>query len=149
MKPYSILLVDDEESILRSVKRSLTKAGYNVDTADCGESAIEKLDKSAYELIITDLLMPGLTGMDVLKAAKKINEEVIVIILTAHGTVDSLLNAKKNNVTDYLLKPVNSADLQFRVTTCLERYELQKQIKDLQAKLSSAEEKIARDENKG
>lgn len=150
MKPndYSILLVDDEASILLSVNRSLSKTGYKVDMANNGEEAIEKLDKGSYDLVITDLLMPGLTGIDVLKAAKKTNENINVIILTAHGTVDSLVNAKKNNVTDYILKPVNTSDLHFRVSTCLERYELQKQIKELHARLAVAEETISRYEGK-
>lgn len=149
MKLYSILLVDDEESILKSIKHSLTKKGYKVDATTNGEEAIAKLEEASYELVITDLIMPGITGMDVLKATRKINTDTVVIILTAHGTTASLMDAKQHGVADYILKPVNSADLHFRITTCLERYELQKQIKDLQAKLAAAEERIMQYEQKG
>ncbi len=138
-KPYSILLVDDEISILRSIKLSLTKRGYKVDTANNGEQAVEMLGKAPYDLVISDLLMPGISGMEVLKETKKTNPDTIVIILTAHGTTDSLINAKRNGVTDYILKPVVSADLHFRISTCLEKQGLQKQIKELQTKLAQYE----------
>lgn len=137
--PYSILLVDDEISILRSIKLSLTRRGYQVDTANNGEAAVEMLGKASYDLVISDLLMPGISGMEVLKETKKTSPDTIVIILTAHGTTDSLINAKRNGVTDYILKPVDSADLHFRISTCLEKQDLKNQIKELQAKLAQYE----------
>ena len=81
MKKKTILLVDDEEIILKSLGRDLKKAGYGVTMAENGESAIAKLEGKRFDLVITDLMMEGLDGIQVLKQAKKSDPELPVIIL--------------------------------------------------------------------
>lgn len=134
-----ILLVDDEELILRSVSYALKKEGYQITTANNGGEAVEKLKTAVYDLVITDLQMEGMNGIEVLKEVRQINPDAAVMILTAHGTLASVVDAKQLGAVDYLLKPIDSQDLVVRVANCLEKYEMQKQIKELKAKLAEYE----------
>ena len=142
-----ILLVDDEDLILRSVTYALKKEGYQITTAKNGEEAMEKLKVASFDLVITDLQMEGMNGIEVLKKVRQINPDAFVIILTAHGSLASVVDAKRLGVVDYLLKPIDSVDLAARVASCLEKYEMQKQIKALKAKLSEYEKTPGKNEN--
>ena len=129
MKKKTILLVDDEEIILKSLGRDLKKAGYDVAMAANGESAIAKLGEKRFDLVITDLMMEGLNGIQVLKQAKKIDPELPVIILTGYGDMTSAIDALRSGADDYLLKPCDVEELLFKVSSCLEKYELKRKIK--------------------
>lgn len=143
----SILLVDDEELILKSVSYALKKEGYQITTAQNGEEAVAKLKTADYDLVITDLQMEGMNGIEVLKEVKRINPDTFVIILTAHGTLASVVDAKRLGAVDYLLKPIDSLDLAARVANCLEKYEMQKQIKELKTKLAEYEKNPGKNED--
>lgn len=129
MKTYKILLVDDDHLILQAISLSLEQEGYNVTTAANGEKAIELLKKNDFDLILTDLVMEPVDGMGVLKKAKEINPESIVIILTGYGDLISAIEALRLDADDYLLKPCEPEELSFRISSCLEKLELKRKVK--------------------
>ncbi len=93
MKKKSLLIVDDEQIILDSLARELTSAGLEVTTAASGEEAVARITTGLFDLVTTDLLMPGLDGFEVLKAAKQRSLQTIVIILTGNGAMESAIDA--------------------------------------------------------
>lgn len=124
MKKYSILLVDDEEIILKTLGPDLKERGYEVTLASSSEEAVEKLKGTGYDLIIADLMMNGVGGIQVLKEAKKKNSEAVVLILTADGSLPSAIAALHLGAVDYVLKPWSKAEMLKRVSDCLEKLEL-------------------------
>ena len=129
MKTYKILLVDDDLLILQAISSSLEQEGYNVTTAANGEKAIELIKEKNFDLILTDLVMEPVDGMGVLKKAKETNPESIVIILTGFGDLMSAIEAIRLDADDYLLKPCESEELSFRISSCLEKLELKRKVK--------------------
>jgi len=111
MSDIQILLVDDEPGIRDTYSRILKRAGYNVQTASNGEEALAKLAKSTIELMITDILMPGMDGLELVRRVKDYDDNVKVIIMTAHASVDSAVEAIKLGAFGYLRKPFTRVDL--------------------------------------
>lgn len=130
MKPKSILLVDDEQIVVQSLSRELAFAEFEAEitTAACGKEAIEQINARNYDLVVTDLMMPGLDGFQVLKAAKKKNGLIIVIILTGYGNMKYAIDALRLGADDFLQKPCDPDELIFRISNCLEKQELQKKV---------------------
>lgn len=100
-----ILVVDDEQGILDLFKRVLSKEGYKVITSLSGLGALEKAKKEKPNLVILDIRMPGIDGIETLKRIKKIDSKLVVIMLTAYGTLDSAREALKLGAYDYITKP--------------------------------------------
>jgi len=117
----SILFVDDEDVIRKSFQRELQVEGFTVTVAAGGEEAIGALEKDTYDLVITDLMMPGIDGFGVLKAAKKLAPLTSVIILTGYGDMTSAIDALRLGADDFTLKPCEVEELVFRIRRCLER----------------------------
>jgi two-component system, NtrC family, response regulator PilR len=105
------LVVDDEVTQREILQDILTDEGYSVDLAENGEAAIKKLHKETYAAVITDLKMPGADGIDVLKAAQEADENTMVVLMTAYGTVDSAVEAMKLGASDYLSKPLRKDEM--------------------------------------
>jgi two-component system response regulator AtoC len=105
-----ILVVDDEEDLLVSFKEILEEEGYKVDIESNPVKAVEMVKNNDYDLIISDLKMPGLAGNEFLKEIRKYNDFVSFIILTAYGTVDTAVECMKNGAYDYISKPVDFND---------------------------------------
>jgi YesN/AraC family two-component response regulator len=129
MRKYSILLVDDDPIITEGTGNDIKEKGYQVTTADCGEKAIELLEKTTFDLVITDLVMESIGGIEVLESTKEINPETMVIILTGFGDMTSAIDALRLNADDYMLKPCEPEEMYFRVSRCLEKLELKRKIK--------------------
>jgi DNA-binding response OmpR family regulator len=102
-----ILVVDDEEVTRLSLAEILRLEGYQVSTVGSGEDALELLNGDNIDLIVLDLLMPGLSGVEVMRAARQLAPETQIILLTAHGSLESAIEAMHNEVHDYILKPVD------------------------------------------
>lgn len=119
MKQKMILLVDDEEIVLKSLARNLRKKEFKVTTEQNAYDALEKLKETVYDLIITDLIMENLNGIEFLKKAKKISPDTPVMIISAYGDRKSADNALQSGADDYLFKPCNFDDLLFRISHCL------------------------------
>lgn len=126
MENKSILIVDDEPLILDSLARELTAEplAFNVHTASSGEEAIARLPERFWHLVITDLLMPGLDGFQVLKAAKRENPQTMVIILTGYADLDAAIDALRLGADDFLQKPCDTDELLFRMSNCFVKQEL-------------------------
>ena len=123
--PGRVLVADDEAGIRSFLVGALEGVGHQVDTAAAGDEALAALRARAYDLLITDLKMPGLDGMALLTAIKEEQPEVEVIVLTAHGTIETAVDAMKRGAFDYLQKPVESlAELRIMVDRALERRRL-------------------------
>ena len=105
MRKYKILLVDDDPFILKAIGPALEDKGYQVSTAAAGEEAIEIMAEKAFDLVITDLIMQSIDGIDVLKKAKKIDAEMMVMVLTGFGDMNSAIDALRLGADDYMLKP--------------------------------------------
>jgi excisionase family DNA binding protein len=100
-----ILVVDDEQAVRDLLSKTLTMADYDVDSADDGPSAIEKMRAVEYDLLITDLKMPGMDGLSVIREARKLSADLRVIIITGYSTEASAIEAINLGVSGYLTKP--------------------------------------------
>lgn len=117
---YKILVVDDEKDICRALEFLLSREGYKVSTAYNGEDALKKIEAEEFDLVITDLKMEGIDGMQVLERAMGMNPNLIVIIMTAFGTVESAVEAMKKGAGDYIMKPFINEDVKMTVRRLLE-----------------------------
>jgi len=136
MNKKTILLVDDEEAIVTSVGWALEHSNFEVTTADNGQEAIVHLQRTPFDLVITDLMMPHVDGIAVLQRAKSLYPEIGVIILTGYGDVDSAVQALKMGADDYLQKPCDVDDLLIKARRSLKRQDLVAQLQNQNKQLS-------------
>jgi len=101
----NILVIDDDESIRLGCVQTLTEQGYRAQAAEDGHTGLEKIDKESFDVVLLDLKMPGLSGMDVLKQLKENDPNCVVIVITGYATIDSAVEAIKQGAYDYLPKP--------------------------------------------
>jgi DNA-binding NtrC family response regulator len=111
----SILVVDDEPEMRIALNHALRRSGFAVETASNGSEALAKFEKERYGIVITDIKMPEVSGMEVLKAVKKISSHVAVIMITAYGTIGNAVEAMKEGASDYILKPFSSETIEMVV----------------------------------
>ncbi len=135
MQKHNILVVDDEKNILKVVATTLGKENYAVDTAWSSEEAIKIFDNDTHDLVITDLKLPGKSGMELLEYVKSRKPDLPVIIITAFGTIENAVEAMKKGAFNYLTKPVNPDELLSVVKEVLEKYELKKENVALKSEL--------------
>src|SRR5512138_2904182 len=121
MTGAKILIVDDEEVIREGLSRILSDEGNQVALSESGFSAIEKMQKEPFHLVITDLKMPGMNGMEVLRAIRVLQPEVPVIFITGYSTVETAVEAMKNGAFDYLAKPFTAEQLLEKVGKAMEQ----------------------------
>ncbi|MEA3543973.1 MAG: response regulator [Thermodesulfobacteriota bacterium] len=124
-----ILVVDDEVLIRKSLQADLKQAGYEAETVDSGEAALAELDQNNYDLIVTDLMMDGISGLELIKKVKEKDPTLPVIIITGYGELKSAIEALRLGAADYLLKPYNVEELMLRINNCLKNRELQQKLK--------------------
>ena len=129
MEKYRILLVDDDPYILEGIGADLENQGFQVAKTDRGNQALQLLKDNDFDLVITDLVMEDTDGFQVLKNAKELNADTMVIILTGYGDMKSAIEALRQQADDYLLKPCESDEMFYRVNRCLEKRELTRKIK--------------------
>jgi DNA-binding NtrC family response regulator len=111
-----ILIVDDEEIVRESLSGWLEKDGYTVSTAHDGPSAIARLNAERWSILLVDMKMPGMDGLQVLEQAKKIQSDAAVVIMTAYATVDTAVAAMKLGAYDYLVKPFDPEEMSLMIT---------------------------------
>jgi two-component system response regulator HydG len=131
----TLLVADDDPAVRQSLERALTREGYAVVLAPDGQTALERLQAGGVDLVLSDLKMPGLTGLELLREAKAVAPDVDVIMLTAFGTVEEAVRAMKDGATDFLTKPFQRAQLTKVVRQALERRDLIAQNRALQKRL--------------
>jgi len=115
MKELNIMVVDDELIVRESLKGWLEKYGYGVDTAEDAQEALKKLETEAYDLLFVDIKMPGMDGIELLQRVKENQPDVIVVMITAHGSIESAIEAMKAGASDYLMKPFDPENLELLV----------------------------------
>lgn len=135
MKSEKILLADDDESLRKVLQYNLEQQGFAVLPAGNGREALHLYDQSEPDLVITDIKMPALDGIDLLKEIKRRDPEKLVIVITAFGTIDNAIEAMKLGAYDYILKPFNRDELKLVVQKALELKRLRSHTQLLQAQL--------------
>ena len=130
-----ILLVDDEKSVSSTVGLFLKKEGYTVEEASNGPDAVDRLKIKFFDLVITDLKMKPMDGLEVLRQAKGINPMTEVVVMTAYGTVESGVEAMKLGAYDYIQKPFEKDEFLILVSKALERKQLLTEVQQLQDEL--------------
>lgn len=130
-----ILIVDDEEDTLDACTQALTKEGYSIDTASRAPEALEKIESKNYRIVIADIKMPGMDGIELLQRIKKSNPQVEVIMITGYATIETAVKSMKEGAYDYLPKPFTPEELRMLVKKALEKQSLIIENKDLREKL--------------
>jgi two-component system NtrC family response regulator len=132
----TILIVDDERNYLVVLEALLSPEGYEIVTADSGQEALHLFRDSDIDLVITDMKMPGMSGMELLEACKGINADVPVIMMTAFGTIEMAVEAMKKHAFHYITKPFQNEQLKLTIKKALDNYRLVKENKLLSQALS-------------
>jgi two-component system NtrC family response regulator len=134
---FRILVVDDEATQRELVCGFLKKQGYEVLAASSGERALEVFRQEPVELILTDQRMPNFSGLELLKAARAINPETHVVVMTAYGNIETAVEAMKSGAADYLTKPLNLEELRHKIERIRERCHLYAENRELREALES------------
>ncbi len=119
-----ILVVDDKEMMRDSVATTLSRKGYGVVTASSGKDAIDRLSKRSVDVVVTDLQMPEMDGLDLLAAIREQDEQLPVVLMTAYGSIETAVQAMKNGAYDYITKPFSGDVLLVAIARALEHAKL-------------------------
>ncbi len=131
-----VLIVDDEANARTALAELLRDEGYVIETAGDGFKALPKLEEFAPDLLLTDLKMPGLDGIELMRKAREIDPEIASVVMTAHGTIDTAVGAMRQGAADYLTKPINVDELTIVLERALERRKLVRETGRLRERLS-------------
>ncbi len=127
-----VLIVEDNEGLRAGIHVSLEESGYNVQDAATGEEAVRKLESEPFHVVVTDIRLGDLTGVDILKKAKEVNSETEVILMTAYATVETAVQALRLGAFDYIQKPFDLEHLKHRVRTALKMGKMRGELEVLQ-----------------
>jgi DNA-binding NtrC family response regulator len=118
---YRILVVDDESTVCEACHEALATEGYMVDTVLSGEEALKTFQDNTYDIILLDLKMPGMSGLDVLEKVKDVAPKADVVMMTGYATVESAVEAMKLGAIDYIKKPFTNRELLDKILGVLEK----------------------------
>ncbi len=151
MSANKILIVDDEEIIVKLLSMSLRSDGYEIVTAYSGEQGLEVFKAESPDIVVTDIKMPGMDGLELLKNIKKIDSEKEVIIVTGHGDIDSTITALQYGASDFINKPVRDEALAIALDRAKAKIAIREKLKEytenLEIKVAEATEEIRRKSN--
>jgi len=133
------LLVEDEANMVRTLAKILERKGYTVDAASTGEEALQRLSERTYDLLITDLNMPVMDGLQLLREMKERQIAPATIVLTGHGTIASAVEAMKLGAGDYLIKPCHPDELLMVAARLLELRQLRREVQYLRKQISTGD----------
>jgi DNA-binding NtrC family response regulator len=151
MSSERILVVDDELFVRELLLEFLSAQGYEVSLADSGEKAVELTQTQPADVVLVDLKMPGIDGIETLKQIKKIAPDVLAIIMTGYPTIESSIEALRHGVYDYVIKPFKLDDLKSSIERALREYKLKVEISQLKDRIEQLEtelEKVSGPQNK-
>ena len=141
-----ILVIDDEESIRKLLNLSLAHKGYEVLTADDGEKGVEIFQRESPPIILTDIKMPGMDGVEVLRRIKQINPEAEVIVITGHGDMNLAIRSLQLDASDFITKPITDEALSVALSRARERLDIRRKLKEytnnLEDKVKEATEEL-------
>ncbi len=123
--PKSILIVEDEETLRESIKRIFTKEGYAVEAVDSAEKGLALLETSIYDVIISDIILPGIDGIEMLMKVKEQNPDQIFVVVTAYASLDTSVKALRAGAYDYIMKPIIHEEIKQVVRNALRQKSLQ------------------------
>jgi len=129
--PERILVVDDEENMVHFLTKLLRAEGFEVEGTGTGEAALDRLRDAPFELVLTDLKLPDTDGIEILKAARELHPETVVVLITAHGTIESAIEAMRAGAYDYVTKPFRASEILQVVNKALERVRLRREVVQL------------------
>jgi DNA-binding NtrC family response regulator len=138
-KKISILIVDDEDSVRDSLSSWFTEDGYHVECAEDAKKALSILEVQNFDIILTDLKMPGMDGLEMLRRIKSLNKDSIVIVMTAFATVDTAVMALKDGAYDYVTKPFDPDDLSHLLRNASKQISLSNENESLKKQVESLE----------
>src|SRR5665647_2146938 len=139
VKKVSILIVDDEESVRDSLFNWFIEDGYRVECAENAKKALSMLESDIFDIVLADIKMPGMDGLEMLKRIKSLRKDSIVIIMTAFATVDTAVQALKDGAFDYVTKPFDPDDLSHLIRNAAKQILLTEENEVLREKLVSLE----------
>jgi two-component system, NtrC family, response regulator PilR len=122
-----LLVVDDERSMRELLSIVLRREGYDVTLAENGRAAVEQLERGRFDLLVSDIKMPDMTGVDVLRAAKRLDPDILGIMITAFASADTAIEAMRLGAHDYLSKPFDVDELKMKVRNALEQRQLRQE----------------------
>jgi len=132
-----MLIVDDETSVRESLMHWFMPEGYRVETAGGAAEALDKLRDSSFDIVLLDVKMPGMDGIELQKRLREIDGQLTIIIMTAYATVDTAIQALKQGAYDYITKPVDPDDLSRLVRNAIEQRRLIRENLSLKEEISS------------
>src|SRR6187397_1203486 len=125
--PARLLVADDERSMRELLSIVLRREGYDVTVAENGRAAVEQLERARFDLLISDIKMPDMSGVDVLRVAKRIDQDMLGIMITAFASADTAIEAMRLGAHDYLSKPFDVDELKIKVRNALEQRQLRQE----------------------
>ena len=135
-----ILIVEDEQDMLFGLRKILSKQGHNVEIAETGSTGLKKAEESFYDIVITDLKMPGVDGIELLRKVKEAYSDTMVIVITGYGTVESAVQAMKMGAYDYITKPFDAEHIKMVVRKALKQIALTNENKYLKQQIKEAKD---------
>ena len=136
--PQRILVIDDEQAICWAFTQLLQPQGYAVSVASSAEEGLELAAKDSPDLVLCDVRLPGISGIDALPKLKELNPDLPVIVMTAHGTMETAIEATRRGAYNYLTKPIHNEDALHQIRTALERRNLSREVAQLRRELEGA-----------
>lgn len=127
-----VLVVDDEENIREVLSNYLISMNYDVQTAEDGQDALNKYQKGEFDLIISDLLMPNVDGLELLKRVRDMDKDVIFLMITGYPSIETAVDAIKKGAYDYITKPFHMEDVKLRIERAFEKRSLRERLKTVQ-----------------
>jgi two-component system nitrogen regulation response regulator NtrX len=138
----TILIIDDEKAIRKTLTEILSYEGYKIDEASDGEEGLKKFGEKAYDIVLCDIKMPKIDGIEFLEKAKDINPDVPVIMISGHGNIDTAVEAVKKGAFDYISKPPDLNRLLITLRNAVDKQNLVTETKVLKRKVSKVQEMI-------
>jgi signal transduction histidine kinase len=140
-----ILVVDDEKEIRDFLYKALSRmGGFHVEEAETAEEALKKIEKDPFDLVLTDLKMPKMDGLQLVTEIARSKPEILTVLMTGHGSIDSALEAMKRGASDYLMKPLNLDELIIRIRKVLKEKQRFVRLKDFADQLERANQELRR-----
>ncbi|MBI5233455.1 MAG: response regulator [Deltaproteobacteria bacterium] len=128
-RPDRILIVDDDRSIREALFDYLSEKNYQVETADSGDVALEAIKSKGFDVVLTDLMLPGMDGIEVMRLVREYDQDIAVILMTGFGSIESAMSAIKEGAYDYLAKPFKLDEMLVTVKNACEKVYLKRRNK--------------------
>ena len=138
-----LLIVEDERILRENLQTMFSEHGYQAEAAPNGEEAIRRLDQERFDLIITDMRMPEADGLEVLRKARQMDENTLVLVMTAYGSVEAAVEAMRFGAYDYIQKPFDLDELEMKVMRAFEHQRESRQLEALKSQESEEPDIVA------